>query len=588
MSDTWNLDALYRGFDDPKYAADMQRMEQGLERYKDTVRAIRDGGAPLTAEQLAGLLEQEEALWCVGADLHKFTQMRQSADAGDAAAAANMAHLLDKIGTVAPFVAQVKRWVCEMELPEPAQQPQILQDYAFYLGQVRAEGAHLLDTPREELLARMQRFSGDAWNRQFYYYMSFAGAELNGQRKTLTELRGMARAADTATRKAAFEAELEASRSVEQGVANALNGLKMEANLLAELRGYGSVVDMTLAASRMERKTLDALWSAVEDFLPRMWQYLRRKAACMGYKNGLPWYELNASAGGEERLYTIPEAKELLVNCFARFSPDLAEMTARAFDEDWIDFYPRPGKSGGAFCRNLSNQKQSRVLTNYNGTLDSVVTIAHELGHAYHGQQIQDHRPLNRTYTMPVAETASNFNEALVMHGAIAAARGPQRVALIEQRLQDYTQCLCDIYSRFLFESAVVEQCRTRLLSPAEICALMDDAQARAYGDGLDPACRHPYMWVNKVHYYFQNLNFYNFPYTFGILFATGLYRSYQQRGAAFVPDYKRMLRATTVCTVEQAAAMAGVDVTDKAFWQGSLQVVDDLITEHLAATEPA
>lgn len=586
MSDTWNLDVLYKGFDDPKYEEDMERLRKGLQVYRETVDGFAGREGAFTADQLAELLKQQEELWVIGADLHKFTQMRQSADAGDETAAANMARLQDIYGTAAAATAMENRWICEMEWPPAGEVPQIITDYRYYLEQIRTGKDHLLDMPREELLVRIQRFSADAWHRQFYYFMSFASAELNGETLTLTQLRGLARSPEPETRKAAYEAEIRASKAVAQPIANALNGLKMEANLVAELRGYPSVLDMTLDASWMKRETLEALWSAVEDFLPRMWAYMKRKAELLGYSNGLPWYEVNASLGTDKRRYTIPEAKELLVNCFESFSPDLAAMTARAFDENWIDFYPRPGKTGGAFCRNLSNQKQSRVLTNYEGSLDSVVTIAHELGHAYHGQQIENHRPLNRTYTMPVAETASNFNEALVMHSAMEKAGEEERLILVEQRLQDYTQCLCDIYSRFLFESQVVDRCKTELLSPGQLCGVMDEAQARAYGFGLDAGCRHPYMWVNKVHYYFQDLNFYNFPYTFGILFATGLYRNYQKRGPAFVEDYKRMLQATTVCTVEQAAAMAGVDVTQKAFWQDSLQAVEELIDEFLSKTK--
>ncbi len=116
----------------------------------------------------------------------------------------------------------------------------------------------------------------------------------------------------------------------------------------------------------------------------------------------------------------------------------------RAFANRWIDL-PAWAKSGGAFCRNLTNQRESRVLTNFDGSLKAVTTIAHELGHAYHGQQIEGHRPLNRTYTMPVAETASN-STILVMNAAIAEAEGAERLALLEQRLQACTQTVCDIY----------------------------------------------------------------------------------------------------------------------------------------------
>ncbi len=176
----------------------------------------------------------------------------------------------------------------------------------------------------------------------------------------------------------------------------------------------------------------------------------------------------------------------------------MADMMTEAFDHSWIDFFPRPGKVGGAFCDNLTDQKQSRVLTNFDGTLNSIGTLAHELGHAYHGLHIQDHKPLNTSYTMPVAETASTFNENVIMSAAIDQAEGEEKLALIESQLQDFTQTICDIYSRFVFENTVFNKTKDEFLFPDQLKAIMTDAQIKAYGEGLDPEYRHPFMWTCK------------------------------------------------------------------------------------------
>ena len=248
-------------------------------------------------------------------------------------------------------------------------------------------------------------------------------------------------------------------------------------------------------------------------------------------------------------------------------------MVARAFDEEWIDFYPRDGKSGGAFCAGVECIGQSRILTNFDGTFGDIVTLAHELGHAFHNQCIRTHRPLNRGYSMPVAETASTFNECVVMAAAIRQAKShDEELALIESQLQDVTQIICDIYSRYLFESMVLENREKQFMNAETLCGMMLKAQEQSYGDGLDASFRHPYMWVCKSHYY--GSTFYNYPYAFGGLFARGLYAQYEREGAAFVPKYKKLLRTTTVATAEDVAKVAGIDLTDKEFWRGALQTV--------------
>ena len=252
-------------------------------------------------------------------------------------------------------------------------------------------------------------------------------------------------------------------------------------------------------------------------------------------------------------------------------------MVSRAFREAWIDFYPRDGKSGGAFCAPAICLGESRILTNFDGQFTDVVTLAHELGHAFHNQCMAPHRILNHDCSMPVAETASTFNECVIMAAAIdSAADDGEKLALIESQLQDVTQIICDIYSRFLFESKVFEHRQQRFLDADTLCGFMTEAQKCAYGTGLDPDQMHPYMWVCKSHYY--GPTFYNFPYAFGGLFARGLYARYREEGAPFVEKYKKLLYTTPVAMAEDAAKIAGIDLTDKDFWRSALQTVADQI----------
>ena len=420
---------------------------------------------------------------------------------------------------------------------------------------------------------------GKAWGDLFSFLTAGVEVDYNGEKTTLSAIRGLAEDEDKEVRKAAYEAELACYAKIRDSIAFALNSIKAQVNTEAQLRGYASPLDMTLSDSRMQRDTLEAMLEAIREYLPKFHEYLRHKAKLLGYENGLPWYELFAPMGeSSSATFTVEDAHKYLVDHFSNFAPDLADMIDRAFKEEWIDFYPRAGKVGGAFCSNLPFIKESRILTNFSGSFGSVVTLAHELGHAYHGQQIQEHRVLNTGYTMPVAETASNFNELIIVNDAIAHSQGGEKIRLIESQLQDCTQIIADIYSRFLFEDEVIRRRNEKFMFAPDLEQIMLDAQKTAYGDGLDPTLLHPYMWCCKSHYYRAGLSYYNFPYAFGGLFARGLYAKYMEEGEAFLPKYRELLRATTVDTVEGVAHIAGIDLTKPEFWRTSLQTIADNI----------
>ena len=575
MNDVWNLDPLYKGFDDPAYEADMAAL-------KEAVRTITAFAEKLPGmDPLEGLTQgvalQEEFSVLVG-KLAGYASLRQAADTRDSEAGSRMGQVMALYsGVAAPFAA-FKDWATKLpNLTELVEGDENLRDYSFMFRNMADSARYLLPGIGEAVMAKMGLSGGDAWSEMQQYLTSTVPVTYRGNTTNLSSVRNLAYDPDPQVRKDAYEAELACYDRIKDAVAYALNSIKLETISDCQLRGYESPLHRTVHHNDMKMETLNAMLEAMEEYEPKFWQYLKAKAKALGHENGLPWYDLFAPMGKSSTKFTAQSARDYLVELFAGFDQELSDMVATAFDDAWIDFYPRSGKAGGAFCADVAHLKQSRILTNFDGMFGDVVTLAHELGHAFHNLCIFPHRPLNQGYSMPLAETASTFNECVVMASAIAkAADKDEKIALIESQLQDATQIICDIHSRFRFEKSVFDNREAMFMNADALCGQMLEAQKQSYGDGLDHNCLHPYMWVCKSHYY--GPTYYNFPYAFGGLFARGLYAQYEKEGPAFVEKYKKLLFTTPIATAEDVAKVAGIDLTDKEFWRAALQTIADQI----------
>lgn len=584
MNQEWCLDALYKDYDDPEFTRDMEALPEKIRQFQEAAASLGQGEAE---EELVGILKAEEEIGLFTQRLGMFLALKSEVNTADEQAAAGLAQVTMQTSAMEKDMALVKKWIASLSnLKELIDNNAFLKEYEYLLLQRKKDAEHLLSGDVEDVIARLNVSAGWAWGNLQTYLTSGVEVDFRGEKTNLSAIRNMAYSKDGKVRKEAYEAELAAYPKIADSVAFALNNIKSQVNTICKLRGYASPLDMTLAQSHMSRETLEAMLAAMRRYLPKFHEYLRAKARSMGYENGLPWYELFAPMGEDDRQFTTEEAKEYLLSHFGPFAPDLADMVEEAFDNAWIDFYPRKGKSGGAFCAGVPAMKRSWILTNFDGALGDVVTLAHELGHAFHNRNMEGNRPLNTEYSMPVAETASTFNELVIMNAAIAEAKGEARMALLENQLQDTTQIICYIYSRYLFETAVFEERENSFLFPPRLQELMLKAQKEAYGDGLDENFLHPYMWVCKGHYYSSGLSFYNFPYAFGGLFARGLYARYREEGEAFLPKYRALLKATATSDVEEVAGIAGIDLTRPEFWDESLRTIAEDIDAFIAMAE--
>ena len=577
MNDLWNLDSVYRGFEDPGFEADFSAAREAIARFAALTESL-PSREPLEALR-KGIRLQEDIL-ALTQKLGMYASLRQYANSRDTAAQSQLGRLMGVFSAVAAPEAAFQEWAAGLPgLMELVEADDILKEYRFLFSKMKESSRYLLGSRGEEIMAKMQLSGGNAWADLHTALTSTVPVSYRGTTINLPAVRNLAFDPDPQVRKDAYEAELACYEQIREPVAFALNSIKLETLSDCQLRGYASPLERTLKEADMSRATLDAMLSAMDDYLPHFWRYLKAKAKALGHENGLPWYDLAAPMGSSSTRFTTEDARNYLVEHFSAFDPELAQVVARAFDEEWIDFYPRDGKSGGAFCEAVQCLEESRILTNFDGTFSDVITLAHELGHAFHNHCVFPHRCLNRDYSMPVAETASIFNECIINSSALAsAADNGEKLAILESSLHDTTQIICDIYSRFRFESMVFQHRQEQFMNADTLCGFMLEAQKQSYGDGLDHSCLHPYMWINKAHYY--GPTFYNFPYAFGGLFARGLYAQYLEEGASFIPKYKKLLYTTPVATAEDTAKVAGIDLTDKQFWCAALQTVVEQIDQ--------
>ena len=572
MTTVWNLDVIYKGLTDPAYEADVKAFEEAVASTAEVIERAKTLG---DVEKVENLLLQEEKVYEFYLKLGEYVALSSSVDTenGDLMAQSNR---LDKIfANYAPYATAIQKIYAGIEdLDAVLNTSEIAKEYSFRLKEMKEEAKYLFSDEVEAMITSMDMYAGGAWNKLQGFMTSTLKVDYDGGQITLPEVRNLAYSPDADVRKKAYEAELAAYEKIQDSVAFAINNIKTQVTMLCEKRGHKSVLDMTLRQSRLQRETLEAMMEAIKESLPVFRKYLRKKAEMLGHENGLPWYELFAPMGKADKTYTIEEAKEYLTTCFAEFSSQMSDMMARAFDEEWIDFYPKKGKVGGAFCYGVPCLKQSRILTNFDGSFSAVGTLAHELGHAYHNLQIENERILNQDYPMPVAETASTFNEVHLGEYVLKQATDDEKLNLLENDLKEQTQVIMDIYSRYLFETAVFEQSQNKFLMADDLNNLMLWAQKESYGDGLDPNYLNQGMWICKGHYYSASLSFYNFPYAFGDLFALGLYSLFETEGASFVEKYNALLNATATCTAEEAGNMVGIDLTDKEFWKAGLDQI--------------
>ena len=518
--------------------------------------------------------------------LEAYVHAHLSTDSTDAVAQAAMSRLKQLAVPLSSLTSRFDAWCAALGEDDLVARSTEAAAHEWPVRKAARRADRQMSEPEESLAALLGLTGRSAW-AQLYQDVTAGITTTVELPDGPTELpifavRGLATDADAEVRRRAHGAELRAWEANAIPITAALNAITGEQQTLALRRGWPSVLDAQLSGQSVDRATLDAMQAAMVTSFPDFRRYLRAKAAALssGREDQLAFWDLFAPMG-DTRPRSWDEARQAVDEAFASYSPQLQALARRAFEQSWIDVAPRAGKQGGAFCMPMGDG-DSRVLLNFSGSADAVMTLAHELGHAYHNSTMAGRTPMQRGTPSSLAETASIFCETVMVgHGIATATDDDERLAILEVDLQGSAQVIVDIHSRFLFESAVFERRSRSTLSTAELCELMADAQEATYGDGLHPDRRHPWMWAAKPHYY--GSLFYNWPYAFGLLFGLGLYARYREDPDRFRQGYDELLSSTGLGQAADLAARFDIDVRDEGFWTASLDVIRGRIDEFVS-----
>jgi pepF/M3 family oligoendopeptidase len=575
----WDLDTIFPGIDSPEFQrafdsalSDLGRLGQLFDERGTDEGTPKDQQAAVLDALLPEMNRVFDALDTLGAYLYCLTTV----DSRDDAAKAKQSEFEGRAVLASKLESRFERWAGTLELPAVLASSQVARDHEYFLTRAQTFAAHQMSAAEEDLAAELNLSGGSPWARLREDVTSQIEIpfELDGVTKPLTmsEIRNLAEHPDADVRKRAYHAELAAWEGNALPIAAALNGIKGEAGTLIERRGWSSPVAQSAFQNGIDEATLDAMMTAARDSFPAWRRYFQAKARMLGQER-LAWWNILAPLGEAGRAWEYDEGKAFVAANFDAYSQRMGDHARRAFRERWLDVDPKPGKGGGAWAAPIRGD-EARVLLNYSPSFSSVNTLAHELGHVYHDLNLATRTRMQRITPSTLAETASTFCETIIRHAATQNVSPQEELAILDGALQSAAMCVVDISSRFNFEKSVFERRAERELSIDEFSDLMLAAQQATYGDSVDSATYHRFMWAAKPHYYDVNEGFYNFPYMFGLLFGLGLYAQYLEDPDRFRSGYDELLSMTGMADAATLAGRFGFNLRDRAFWDASLAIL--------------
>ena len=460
---------------------------------------------------------------------------------------------------------------------------------AFRLSEMRRDGQELLDEQSENIINTLALDGQSAWSQHYDTIVASIQIPFNGEMLSAGQaFNTMMSSQDKAVRQELFEKWEKAWSEKANIFADTLNHLYGFRLNNYKLHGIDDFLKQPLEYNRLDKETLDMMWGTIQKNKQPIIDFLTRKAQLFG-KDKMDWQDQDAPivlGDFEERRYTFDQAADFIVENFKKFSPKMSEFAQMAFDKAWIEAEDRPGKRPGGYCTSLPKSQESRIFMTYGESVNEVSTLAHELGHAFHSHVMWDLPTLNQDYAMNVAETASTFAELIVADATLKEAKtDEEKINLLDVKLQNAIAMFMNIHARFIFESNFYAARQKGLVATDEITRLMVEAQKEAYINGL--GSYHPHFWAAKLHFFIDEVPFYNFPYTFGYLFSLGIYAKASQHADGFEDQYIALLRDTASMTTEELAKKhLDTDLHQATFWQAGIDMVLKDIATFMELTE--
>jgi oligoendopeptidase F len=352
-------------------------------------------------------------------------------------------------------------------------------------------------------------------------------------------------------------------------IINHIAGFRIQVN---NKHGIKSVIEDPLKKNRMKEETLNTMWRVISKYKQPFSNYLKRKAEMIA-GSSMKAYNFWAPVTKSKQEIKFEEAATLIIEHFSQFGSELEGLVKQAFHEGWIEAEDRPNKSAIPFCAGFPLTGESRVFMTFSGIFLNVLTLVHELGHAFHNHAMKSVNGLNKRYPLSIAETASTFSEMIIFDAALKKANSnEEKLFILDEKLKRSVMNFMNMHSRFLFEQRFYKERNGGIVSAHRLNQLMEESINEAYAGSLEQPSI--YSWIWTPHYYITRSPFYNFPYTFGYLFALGIYAKAKEKGKEFEKDYLNLLRDSGSMTVEDLVMKhIGEDITSEEFWEKGMEL---------------
>jgi oligoendopeptidase F len=580
----WRLEDLYDNMDSPRFAADLESAQKDSGLFAETWRgklaaiaASADGGV-----RLAEAVRTYEALQDRVGRLMSYASLIYASDTSDPARAKFYGDTQERVtalsGDLLFFELELNR-IADVTL-EAAMAVPALGHYRPWLEDIRKEKPHQLADDVEQLFLEKSVSGAAAWNRLFDETMSSLRFDFEGESLTLEPLLSKLQDPDERKREAAAEALAATLGGNLRLFSLITNTLAKDKEVSDRWRKFADVADSRHLANRVEREVVEALDAAVTTAYPRLsHRYYALKARWFG-KERLPHWDRNAPLPhGKHRLYPWEAARDTVLDAYAGFSPRMADIARRFFDEGWIDAPVRPGKAPGAFAHPTTPSAHPYVLVNYLGRPRDVTTLAHELGHGVHQVLAGVNGALMAPTPLTLAETASVFGEMLTFRSMLAAVSDPgERKSMLASKVEDMLNTVVRQIAFYKFERLVHIERRKGELTADRISALWMSVQSESLGPAIELKPGYETYWAYIGH--FIHSPFYVYAYAFGDCLVNSLYGVYERSRDGFAERYLAMLSAGGSKSYSELLKPFGLDAKDPAFWSIGLSVIERMIGE--------